>query len=156
MEERIALIRQRWACRVCMFTGKVSFATHVAYVADEAYFKAILLRVSRALSSGQQRPLETACEAANVMLLIRDAIRKHPTSGLAGFADWPEWQKFLRAEDRGSKRLAGFHRAARGVATRRTRVHIKEVALRLEEVALTGRTTTEIQDELREKYGDAY
>jgi hypothetical protein len=92
--------------------------------------------------------------AANVMLLIRDAIRKHPTSGLAGFADWPEWQKFLRAEDRGSKRLAGFHRAARGVATRRTRLQMTEAASRVDEITLTGRTTIEIQDELREKYGD--
>ena len=153
-EERVALIRQRWACRVCMFTGKVSFATHVAYLENADDFKVILLRVCRALSDSKKAPLTTACEAANVVLCIRDAIRMHATSGLAGFADWPEWQKFLRAEDRGSKRLARFHAAEKGVATKRTRVQMKEAAVRVDEIAITRRTTIEIQDELRKKYSD--
>ena len=154
IEERIALYRRRLACKVCMSTAKVSFATHFTYLDDADDFKKILLRVCRALSVRKKASLTTACEAANVVLCIRDAIRMHATSGLAGFADWPEWQKFLWAEDRGSKRLARFHAAEKGVATKRTRVQMKEAAVRVDEIAITRRTTIEIQDELRKKYSD--
>jgi len=155
-EERMALYRRLFACPECCGMGEVSFSDAVASVADVAYFQALLRRVTRALSARRREPLETACEAANVVLCIRDAVRSRPTSGLSGFEEWPEWPRFVRAEDRGSKRLGRFHGAARAAATRRTKAQREEVALRVEESAAVSRSASEIQDELRAKYGDGY